>query len=52
MRFEGEGVRHPDRGERGGLAEASYIVIHEIPGGSWGYDGKTRAARAAQRTGA
>ena len=29
----------------GGLAEASYTVIHELPAGNWGYAGVTRAAR-------
>ena len=33
------------REELGGLAEASYIVIHEVPAGSWGYSGITQAAR-------
>jgi 4-oxalocrotonate tautomerase len=27
------------------LPEASYLVIHEIPAGNWGYDGRTQAAR-------
>ncbi|GAB6042998.1 tautomerase family protein [Endothiovibrio diazotrophicus] len=31
----------------GGLAEASYIVVHELPAESWGYAGVTRAARRA-----
>ncbi|MCB1784858.1 MAG: tautomerase family protein [Gammaproteobacteria bacterium] len=30
----------------GGLAEASYIVIHEVPGEDWGYAGVTQADRA------
>lgn len=30
----------------GTIQEASYIVIDEIPGESWGYDGKTQAMRA------
>ena len=29
------------------LAEASYIVIHELPAENWGYAGLTQAARAA-----
>lgn len=33
----------------GGLAEASYIVIHELPAENWGYAGVTQAARAAGR---
>ncbi|MCB1877809.1 MAG: tautomerase family protein [Chromatiales bacterium] len=32
----------------GELAEASYIVIHEIPAENWGYGGKTQAARAGR----
>lgn len=31
--------------ELGSLAEASYTVIHEIPSGNWGYDGKTQKER-------
>ena len=30
----------------GTIQEASYIVIDELPGESWGYDGKTQAMRA------
>ena len=30
----------------GELAEASYIVIHELPAESWGYGGLSQAARA------
>ncbi|MEJ2593463.1 MAG: tautomerase family protein [Candidatus Thiodiazotropha sp.] len=30
----------------GELAEASYIVIHELPAQSWGYAGLSQAARA------
>jgi 4-oxalocrotonate tautomerase len=33
----------------GELAEASYIVIHELPAGSWGYAGLTQAARAENK---
>lgn len=33
----------------GTLAEASYIVIHELPADSWGYAGLTQAERAASR---
>lgn len=29
----------------GGLAEASYIVVHELPGANWGYAGRTQAER-------
>jgi 4-oxalocrotonate tautomerase len=29
----------------GSLPEATYVVIHELPGGNWGYAGKTQAAR-------
>jgi 4-oxalocrotonate tautomerase len=31
----------------GELAEASYIVIHELPAESWGYAGLSQAARAS-----
>lgn len=31
--------------ETGELAEASYIVIRELPAGDWGYGGQTQAAR-------
>lgn len=34
----------------GPLAEASYLVIHEIPADAWGYDGHTQAWRQARRT--
>lgn len=30
----------------GPIAEASYVVIHDIAGDSWGYDGLTQQARA------
>jgi 4-oxalocrotonate tautomerase len=30
----------------GVLPEATYVVIHELPGANWGYAGKTQAARA------
>jgi 4-oxalocrotonate tautomerase len=33
----------------GGLAEASYIVIHELPAENWGYAGLSQAERAATR---
>jgi 4-oxalocrotonate tautomerase len=32
-----------------GLAEVSYVVLHEVPKDSWGYDGLTQAHRAQQR---
>ena len=32
-----------------GLAEATYIVVKELPAVDWGYDGLTQAFRAAQR---
>jgi 4-oxalocrotonate tautomerase len=35
----------------GVLPEASYIVIHEVPAGSWGYGGLTQAARQQARKG-
>jgi 4-oxalocrotonate tautomerase len=34
----------------GHLAEASYILIHELPAENWGYAGHTQAARAQQMT--
>ena len=34
----------------GPLAPASYIVIDELPAGSWGYGGRTQAARRAPAT--
>lgn len=33
----------------GPLPEASYLVIHEMPAGNWGYDGQTQAARQQAR---
>lgn len=33
----------------GTIQEACYVVIDEIPANSWGYNGKTQAARAASR---
>ena len=30
----------------GTLPEATYVIIHDLPGGNWGYAGKTQAARA------
>lgn len=33
----------------GSLAEASYIVIHELPAENWGYAGLSQAERAAAR---
>lgn len=35
----------------GPLPEASYIVIHDIPAGNWGYGGLTQAARQQARQG-
>lgn len=35
----------------GPLPEASYIVIHEVPAGNWGYGGLTQAARQQVRQG-
>ncbi|MCI4661280.1 MAG: hypothetical protein MRY63_05585 [Neomegalonema sp.] len=29
-----------------GVSEATYVVIRELPGSSWGYDGRTQADRA------
>lgn len=33
----------------GALPEATYVIIHDLPGGNWGYAGKTQAARAQAR---
>ena len=33
----------------GSLAEASYIVIHELPAENWGYAGLSQAERAAAK---
>lgn len=29
----------------GGVAPASYVVVHELPADAWGYEGRTQAAR-------
>lgn len=29
----------------GPMAAASYVVVHEVDGGAWGYQGRTQAAR-------
>jgi 4-oxalocrotonate tautomerase len=31
------------------LAEASYVIVRELPAGDWGYEGQTQAARQATR---
>jgi 4-oxalocrotonate tautomerase len=31
------------------LAEASYVIVRELPAGDWGYGGQTQAARQAAR---
>jgi 4-oxalocrotonate tautomerase len=33
----------------GTIQEACYVVIDDIPADSWGYGGKTQAARAASK---
>lgn len=33
----------------GAIQEACYVVIDDISGDSWGYNGKTQAARAAEK---
>lgn len=33
----------------GALAEASYIVVHELPATDWGYDGLTQRERQLER---
>lgn len=35
--------------EVGAIQEACYVVIDDIPANSWGYNGKTQAARAASK---
>ncbi len=30
-----------------GLPEATYVVVHELPGTDWGYDGQTQFERSA-----
>lgn len=32
------------------MSEVSYVVVHEVPGDSWGYAGLTQAHRAASRS--
>lgn len=32
-----------------GLAEASYVTVHELPASDWGYGGHTQAARQRAR---
>jgi 4-oxalocrotonate tautomerase len=32
----------------GGLHEASYVIVRELPAGDWGYGGLTQAQRRAQ----
>jgi 4-oxalocrotonate tautomerase len=36
-------------GAGGPLAQASYVIVREIPASDWGYDGQTQAHRAAAR---
>jgi 4-oxalocrotonate tautomerase len=31
------------------LAEASYVIVRELPAGDWGYGGQTQAARQRAR---
>ena len=31
------------------LSEITYVVVHDVPGNSWGYDGLTQEHRAKQR---
>jgi len=35
----------------GGLEEASYVVVRELPAGDWGYGGRTQADRFAAQAG-
>jgi 4-oxalocrotonate tautomerase len=34
------------------LSEVTYVVVHDVPKDSWGYDGLTQEHRAKQRTAA
>lgn len=34
---------------QGRLAEASYVIVRELPAGDWGYGGRSQAQRAAER---
>ena len=36
-------------GAGGPLAEASYVIVRELPAGDWGYGGLTQATRQADR---
>ena len=36
-------------GQGQGLAEASYVLVHELPATDWGYGGHTQAARRLAR---
>lgn len=33
------------RRELGSLPEATYVVVRDVPGDDWGYDGRSQAAR-------
>jgi 4-oxalocrotonate tautomerase len=35
----------------GPLAEASYVIVHELPAEDWGYGGRTQAARRVRPAG-
>ncbi len=34
------------------LAQASYVIVRELPAGDWGYDGRTQKARQLERASA
>ncbi|MBP6898665.1 MAG: tautomerase family protein [Burkholderiaceae bacterium] len=34
---------------QGRLAEASYVIVRELPAGDWGYGGRSQAARQLER---
>lgn len=36
-------------GAIGETAAPIYVALHELPAGNWGYDGRTQAARQAER---
>ncbi len=33
----------------GNVEQASYVTLHEVPPGAWGYDGRTQASRMAEK---
>ncbi len=35
----------------GGVSPATYVLVHDLEAGGWGYDGRTQAARRASPSG-